>query len=129
MRRREDVEDERDVDHPGPGRDVGEVRDPQLVRTRGPELPVHQIHRPRRPVRRVRLEPTLPQRPDPALLPVEPLDRAPGDVVALATQVQPHLPGAEATDELLPLALGLDHRHQLGVTDLTASTVAATCTS
>ena len=39
----EDVEDERDVDRAGPGRDVGEVSDPQLVGTRGPELPVDQV--------------------------------------------------------------------------------------
>lgn len=42
----EDVEDERDVDRAGPGRDVGEVSDPQLVRTRGPELPVDPTQRP-----------------------------------------------------------------------------------
>ena len=37
----EDVDDEGHVQPALPGRDVGEVRDPQLVRPLGPELPVH----------------------------------------------------------------------------------------
>jgi hypothetical protein len=36
-----------DVDEAGPGRDVGEVRDPQHVRPRRPELAVHVIQRAR----------------------------------------------------------------------------------
>ena len=37
---RVDVDDERDVDKPGPSRRVRQIREPQSVRTRGPEHPV-----------------------------------------------------------------------------------------
>jgi hypothetical protein len=36
----EHVDHERHVDESGPGRDVGEIADPQRVRALGPELPV-----------------------------------------------------------------------------------------
>lgn len=42
----EDVDDERDVDKPTPRRDVGEVRDPELIRARRREVPIHQVARP-----------------------------------------------------------------------------------
>jgi hypothetical protein len=40
-----DVHDERDVDPARPGRDVGQVGDPQSIRRRCPELPLHEILR------------------------------------------------------------------------------------
>jgi hypothetical protein len=40
-----DVHDERDVDPARPGRDVGQVGDPQPVRRRRPELPLHEVLR------------------------------------------------------------------------------------
>ena len=42
----EHVDHEGDVDEPGPGRDIGEVGDPQLIRTAGLELPVDAVERP-----------------------------------------------------------------------------------
>ena len=37
------VEYDRQVQKPGPGRDVGDVGDPELIGPVGPELPLHQI--------------------------------------------------------------------------------------
>ena len=42
------VNDEGDIDEAGPGRDIGEVRDPQPVRRRGVELPLDPVERARR---------------------------------------------------------------------------------
>jgi len=39
------VDDEGDIDEAGPGRDIGEVGDPQHVRRRGMELAVDMIKR------------------------------------------------------------------------------------
>ena len=44
----ERIDDERDVDEPGPGRDIGEVRDPEHVGRWGAELPIDVITRARR---------------------------------------------------------------------------------
>src|SRR6202051_101791 len=44
----EGIDDKGDVDEARPGRDIGEVRDPQYVRPRGLELPVHVVQRARR---------------------------------------------------------------------------------
>ena len=44
---RKDVDDERDVDEAAPGRDVREVRDPELIRTGRGESPLDQIRGPR----------------------------------------------------------------------------------
>lgn len=42
------MDDERDVDHAGPGEHVGEVGDPQLVRCGRAEMPPDQVGRPAR---------------------------------------------------------------------------------
>ena len=42
---RKGVGDEGDTDETGPGRDIGEVGDPQPVRRRGVELPLDTIER------------------------------------------------------------------------------------
>ena len=39
----EHVDDERDVDHTGPGGAVGEIRNPQLIGTRRGEVALHEI--------------------------------------------------------------------------------------
>ena len=44
---REHIDDEGDIDEPGPGRHVGEIRHPQLIRSRGRELPINEIGRSR----------------------------------------------------------------------------------
>jgi hypothetical protein len=41
----EHVDDERDVDEPGPSRDIGEVRDPEPIGRWRAELPVNMITR------------------------------------------------------------------------------------
>ena len=98
----EDVEDEGDVDGAGPGRDVGEVGDPQLVRGR---LAVKSrstrslgrgslAGRDRGPDSLARSAP----RPSPAAPSVVP--RCTGPRRALAAQVQPHLAGTEPGTEL-----------------------------
>jgi len=77
----EHVDDEGDVDRAGPGRDIGEIGDPQLVRRGRGEVPVDQIRRPVIVVVGDRGADLLgPQRAGPALFGVEPLDRAAGDV-------------------------------------------------
>jgi len=45
---RKDVDHERDVDEAAPGCDVREIGDPQLIRARRREGPVHEIGRPLR---------------------------------------------------------------------------------
>jgi hypothetical protein len=42
---REDINDEGDIDKPCPGRDIGEIRNPEAVRSRCPEVPVHLVTR------------------------------------------------------------------------------------
>ena len=51
----EDVDDERDVDEAAPGRDVREVRDPQLIRPCRREVAIDEVARVGRPsaIRRV----------------------------------------------------------------------------
>jgi hypothetical protein len=111
----EDVEDEGDINDARPGRDVGEVGHPQLVRGRGSEVTIDQIRR--SSILRIadRGSDTLAsQRALPAVLCHQPLDRAPGDVVALAAQTQPHLAGTESGHEPL-LASGPDKFDDLGI--------------
>jgi hypothetical protein len=84
----EDVEDERDIDRAGPGRDVGEVGNPELVGAAGHELAIDQVRGPLGVLVGNRGAYLLgPQRSGPALLGIEPLDRAPGHVEPLRAQV------------------------------------------
>ena len=88
------VDDERDVDHPGPGRDVGEVGHPEPVRGGRAELPSHQVSGPRRGRVRTVVRTLLPRR-----APCRPSSRISRSTVQRATcvpspvQRQPHLPG------------------------------------
>ena len=45
------VDDEGDIDEAGPGRDIGEIRDPQRIRPGRPELAVDMIQGTRRGLR------------------------------------------------------------------------------
>jgi len=59
----ERVEHERDEDHPGPGRDIGVVRDPQRIRSGRVEVPLDQVRRAAgRRIGPGRADPTLPRR-------------------------------------------------------------------
>ena len=87
------VDDERDVDHARPGRDVGEVGDPEPVRGGRAELPPHQVSGPGRGRGGHRGADPLPAaRPGQAQLAHQPLHRAPGHRRALAVELQPDLP-------------------------------------
>ena len=115
----EHVEDERDV---GPARvrpDVGQVRDPQLVRARGDELASHQILGP------LGLS-TVTERGAAGLLPRYPaqpmgshqaLHGAPSDSHAFAVELGVDLP--RAVDTEVGSVGGLDVLDQLGVTHST----------
>ena len=109
---------ERHVDHPRPGRAVGEVGHPQLVRPGRGEMPVHQVSGPGRG----RVRPGGPRRPGAAgqagdaHLAHQPLDGAPGHVMAL--RPQPHLAGTQPGHVPLARPLGSDRRDQLLITQL-----------
>jgi len=91
----ERVDDQGHIDEAGPGRDIGEVGDPQLVGSLRREVPLHQVGWPRG---------ALIRRGGPAglatadtlqtQLPHEPLHRAAGHRVSLAVQLPPDLAGA-----------------------------------
>jgi hypothetical protein len=81
----ERVDHERDVDHPGPGRAIREVRHPQTIGSRRVEATVDQIREPfmRRIGNRGAVFAAV-GRALPAVGPHQPFDRAPGDVMTLA---------------------------------------------
>ena len=86
------VEHERDVDPPGPGPDIGEVRHPQLVGAEPREVPVDQIRRSNLLHGRVGgLAPLAAGDADQPELAHQPFDGAAGDVVPITPQPQPEL--------------------------------------
>ena len=89
------VDDEAGVGHPGPRRDVGEVGDPQLVRSGRGEVPLHQIRVPLRRDRRSSAPDLLgpPDAFDPRG-PHQPGDLVTPDLMADAAGGLPQLPGA-----------------------------------
>lgn len=81
----EDVDDKGHVDEALPGRDIGEIRNPQPVRRRGFELAVHPVKRARsRLVRERRADRLSPNDTLQAHRPHKPGDSATGDVVAFS---------------------------------------------
>src|SRR5436190_20917794 len=89
------VDDERDVPHPGPGRDVGEVRDPQAVRGRRAEPAPHQVTWPGRGrCRDGGPDPLAAAHAGQAQLAHQPRHGAPGHLGALPVQLQPYFPGS-----------------------------------
>jgi hypothetical protein len=105
---REDINNEGDVDEALPGRDVGEVGDPQLVRTISLEVPVHAIQRTRRLGSRHRgahrlasASPTQPAQPH------QSLDGASRHRCAFAPQLTPDLVGTVHLQVLVVHALHL----------------------
>ncbi len=106
------IDDEGNVNEAGPGRDVGEVRDPQHVRLRRPELAVHVIQRARRGlVADRRAHRLAADHPLQAHAPHPSLHGAAGDVKAFAPQLPPDL--AHAIDPEVPLEdpTNLDLQH------------------
>lgn len=106
---REDVDDEGDVDEALPGRDVGEIGHPQVVRAISLELPVDPIQR----VRRLGIRYGGALRPSPAC-PTQPthqhrpLEGAARHSRAFSPQLAPDLVGAADLQVLFehPLHLG-----------------------
>src|SRR5271155_6232152 len=95
------VDHERDVDEAGPGRDIGEVRDPERVRPGRPELAVDMIQRTRgglvadRGFDRLATDHALQ-----AHAPHQSLHGASGDILALAAQLPPDLAHAVGVEVL-----------------------------
>src|SRR5574344_2534368 len=103
-----DVDDEGDIHKALPGGDVGEIRDPQGVRTTGLELAIDVILRTRhRPVAdggTERLATKHATQPQPAH---QPFDRAARHVEAFASQLSPDLAHAVDREVFAPDALNL----------------------
>ena len=92
---REGVDHEGHIDEARPGRDIGEVGDPEPVRRRRVELPVHLVERARRRlVADRRLHRLAPDDALEAHLPHQPLHRATGDIEPFALHLAPDLPHA-----------------------------------
>lgn len=91
---REHVGHERGVREPGPCRDVGDVRDPQLVWCGGPELALHPISRPGSDIsRHGRASPTAADPTGEAVGGHEPFDGAAGHGDAFTVELPPDLAG------------------------------------
>lgn len=107
---REHVRHEGHVDEARPGRDVRDVRDPELVRARGLEAAPDQISRPSSRLidDRGPLEGPATNGALEAHLAHQTLDRAARDGEALPKQLAPHLTHAVDRTVLLPDALDLD---------------------
>jgi len=104
-----DIDDEGHIDEAGPGADIGEVREPQRVRCRSMEDPVHMIERARRCLVLHRCSDRLaPDRPFKTHLTHQPGDGAAGDVEALPPQLPPDLAHAIDPEVLLEDAPNLD---------------------
>jgi hypothetical protein len=115
----EHVGDEGREGHARPGRDVGEVDHPQLVRPLRPEVAVDEIGGPGGGgVGTGGADPDISAGADEALGTDETLDGAASDLDALASQLGPHLAGAvETPTPPAVLEHPADLDDQLGVTD------------
>ncbi len=114
----EDVDDDRDVDEATPGRDIREVRHPELIRSRRGEVPIDKIERP------IRLGSSVGRRgpgapadgTGQAHLPHQPPDTTARLAQALAAHLFPHFAGA--VDEVVffvdPTNDRAQHRIALG---------------
>src|SRR5262245_46061709 len=105
---RKHIDDESHVDEPRPGRDVGEIGDPELIRPNGGELALDQICRIFRLVAAdggSALAPTHgPSRPDRSH---QSFDATAGDGDALPAELSPDLACAVDLEVLIPDALDL----------------------
>src|SRR5919202_218906 len=109
---REGVDHERYIDETGPGRVVAEVRDPQRIRPRRLELPVHTVQRAWRSlVAHRRADDLAADDAFQAQRPHEARDRAAGDLEALALQLSPHLAHAIDPEVLVEHTLDLAREH------------------
>lgn len=105
------VDDKGHVQPALPGRDVGEVRDPQLVRALGPELPIDPVQRAKGlAVADRRAHPLVPPHASQPLLAHQPFHRAPRHRHALPPQLPPDLVSAIDLPVGLPHAFNLRHQ-------------------
>src|SRR5215211_2925592 len=105
------VDHKGDVDEAGPGRHVGEVRDPQRVRARCLELPVDPVERAcSGRVRDRGADLLAPHGPLQAHGPHQPRHRATGDRDPLPAELAPDFPDAIDPEVLLIHAPDLDHQ-------------------
>ena len=105
---REDINDKGDVDEAAPGRDVGQIRDPELIGTRGHKLALDQVGRPGRAIIGDRsLEPAPADGALQPHLPHQSLDRAAGDDDAFPAQLLPDFAGPVHGEVLVPDPLDL----------------------
>jgi hypothetical protein len=103
------VDDEGDIDEAGPGRHIREVRQPQPVRGRRPELAVHMIQRTGSGLVADRRAHGLAADCSPkADISHQPGDRAAGDVEAFPPQLPPDLAHAINTEILFKHTPDLD---------------------
>ena len=113
---REDIDHEGHVHEALPGRDVGEVRHPQLVRPIGLELPVHPIQRARRlgggHRGAHRLAPASPLQPAQSH---QPLDGATRHRRAFAPELAPDLVGTVDPQVLVVYALHLRQQARIAL--------------
>jgi hypothetical protein len=109
-----DVDDEGDVHEARPGGDEREIRDPQLVGSRGREAPLHSIQRFLEGlIRDRRARPATAYNAPQALLAHQPLHGAASHRNAFPMQLFPHFAGAVGSEVLLPHAP--DRATQLGI--------------
>src|SRR5579859_2739825 len=88
----EGVDDERAVDEPGPGPNVGQVGDPQAVGSRRAEDPLHEVSRALADERRLRRsDPLRARRAGQTERPHQPPDLVTTDSLALAAELAPQL--------------------------------------
>ena len=104
----EDVDDEGDIHEAAPRGNVGQVRDPELVRACGVEVALHEVHRASAArIRLRRLESTSTDRPLEAHFTHQTGHRASSHVAALTAQLTPDLAHAIHVKVLLPYTTNL----------------------
>ncbi|GCE91961.1 hypothetical protein MSKU15_3562 [Komagataeibacter diospyri] len=111
----EHINDKRHIDHAIPGLDIGEVRDPELVGSLGPELPVDPvIGTGTRRIRTGRDDLPAPDHPLQAHLPHQALDSAARDLPSFTLQAVPDFARTINTTVVVPDPT--DMRHQIPIT-------------
>ena len=108
---REDVDYERDVNESSPGRNVSQIRDPQLIRTSRTEVAIDPIGRPQsRFIRYRRLELSTPNDSLNSHSPHQSRHRATGHADPFPVQLLPDFTGAVDLPILTPDTVDLDSK-------------------
>ena len=121
IRRSKHADDKGHVQPALPGRHVGKVRHPQLIRTIRLELPIDPIERARRcRIRCCGAHPFAPPNPFQALAAHEPFDRAAGHPNAFPVQLEPYLVPPIDLHVGLPNSFDLSHQHIIAPSSIAA---------